>query len=396
VARGAHPVSAQGDTHPPLASHPLAEQAVEAFLGGLAAVDPTVLVRTAVRQGRLDDWLFAGGARREQPRWLQVLALGKAAPRMLWGLVEAGVPFQGLGVAPPGVPAPSVDTFRWHQGDHPTPGPRSFAAGQAVLEWASAFPAGEPLLVLLSGGASACVEVPLEGTLESVAAAWEALLREGLPIEELNRRRAALSALKDGRLGRLLLEKTPRIRVWILADTDPATAPATVGSGPFHTEGIAHHVLASAGELVAAAGLRLGAAGWSVYRFPDRIAGDAEAEARRFADAFHRLDGTGVALVGGGEPLVRLPPDAPPGGRCPHVALLAAPHLREGELFLAAASDGMDGSSRSTGAWALAGDADPAALAAFRAFPALRAKGRTFDLGATGTNVNDLWVALRP
>ncbi|MEA3143857.1 MAG: glycerate 2-kinase [Thermoplasmata archaeon] len=384
------------DTHPALASNPVAEQAIEAFLGGIAAVDPTVLVRTAVRQGRLDDWLFEGGARRDQPHWLQVLALGKAAPRMLWGLVEAGVPFQGLGAAPPGVPAPTVDTFRWHQGDHPVPGPKSFAAGKALLEWADAFPEGEPLLVLLSGGASACAEVPLEGTPEELAAKWEALLREGLPIEETNLRRAAWSALKDGRLGKRLLERTKHIRVWVLADTDPATAPQAVGSGPFNTGGIPHHVIASSNELVAAAGLRLGAAGWSVYRFPERISGDTEAEARRFVDAFHRLEGPSVALVGGGEPLLRVPADAPKGGRCPHSALAAAGHLREGEAFLAAASDGVDGSSGATGAWAVAEDADPAALQSFAAFQALKAKGRTFGLGATGTNVNDLWVALRP
>lgn len=387
------------DTHPPLASHPLAEQAIEAFLGGLAAVDPTVLVRAAVRQGRLDDWLFEGGARRDQPKWIQVLALGKAAPRMLWGLVEAGVPFQGIGVAPPGVPAPSVDTFRWHQGDHPVPGGRSLAAGQAVLDWAAAFPEGEPLLVLLSGGASACVEVPLEGTPQELAARWEALLAEGLPIEETNRRRAAWSALKAGRLGRRLLERTPRIRVWLLADTDPATAQATVGSGPFDAGGIPHHVLASSNELVAAAGLRLGAAGWSVYRYPQRIAGDAEGEARRFAEAFRGLPGPSVALVGGGEPLVRVPLGAPAGGRCAHAALAIAQHLEAGELFLAAASDGVDGSSHSTGAWSTAEDAGPAALEAVSrraALAPLKAKGRLLDLGATGTNVNDLWVALRP
>ena len=65
----------------PLAGHPLADAAVEAFLAGLAAVDPTVLVKRAVRQGLLDDWLVD----RERPRRINVLALGKAAPRMQIG-----------------------------------------------------------------------------------------------------------------------------------------------------------------------------------------------------------------------------------------------------------------------------------------------------------------------
>lgn len=389
----------QEDTHPPLASHPLAEQALDAFLGSLAAVDPTVLVRNAVRQGLLDDWLFAGGARRDQPKWLQVFAAGKGAPRMLWGLVEAGVPFQGVGVTVAGVPAPSVDTFAWHHGEHPVPGPKSFAAGEAGLEWAGRYPKGEPLLVLLSGGSSACAEAP-DGLEEAeLVRRWQDLLHAGVPIEEMNRQRAAWSALKGGKLGRKLLERTDRIRVWVLADADPATAAQTIGSAPFQAGSIPHHLLASSNEMIAAAGLRLGAAGWSVYRFPDRIAGDAEEEAKRFVEAFRRLEGSSVALVGGGEPLVEVPPGAPRGGRNCHSALAAAQHLAPGELFLAAASDGVDGTSGTTGAWTMADDTGPAAQDALRqraATPFLQSRKRTFDLGATGTNVNDLWIALRP
>jgi glycerate-2-kinase len=188
------------DTHPPLhPGGPHAEAAVEAFLAGLAAADPTVLVRNAVRQGHLDRWLFEGGRKREEPRLVHVLALGKAAPRMLWGLVEGGVPFDGLGVAPKGVAAPGVDTFRWLPGDHPVPADASLAAGKAVLEWADAVPEGEPVLVLLSGGASACAEVP-EGILPAeLCRRWEELLRSGEPIESMNRQRAAWSALKGGK-----------------------------------------------------------------------------------------------------------------------------------------------------------------------------------------------------
>lgn len=389
----------QEDIHPPLAGHPLAEQALDAFLGSLAAVDPTVLVRNAVRQGLLDDWLFAGGARRDQPKWLQVFAVGKGAPRMLWGLVEAGVPFQGFGVAPAGVPAPTVDTFRWHRGEHPVPGAGSFAAGKALLEWVARYPEGEPLLVLLSGGSSACVEAPDSLVEEELAHRWTDLLHAGVPIEEMNRQRAAWSALKGGKLGQKLLERTGCIRVWVLADTDPATAAQTIGSAILQAGNIQHHVLASCSEMVAAAGLRLGAAGLTVYRFPDRIAGDAEEEAQRFIAAFHRLEGPSVALVGGGEPLVKVPSGAPRGGRNSHAALAAAQHLAPGELFLAAASDGVDGTSGTTGAWTMADDWGPegaAALKARSATPFLQERKRTFDLGPTGTNVNDLWIALRP
>jgi glycerate 2-kinase len=398
---------ARKDTHAPLhaGGGPHAEAAVDAFLAGLAAVDPTVLVRNAVRQGLLDDWFFEGGRRREDPRPLHVLAIGKAAPRMLWGLVEGGVPFSGLGVAPKGVPAPGVDTFEWLPGDHPLPGAASFQAGRRVLDWASQVPPGTPVLVLLSGGASACAEVP-EGLSEAaLRERWQELLRSGKSIEAMNSERAAMSALKGGKLGRALLARTPNVRAWLLADTDPATAPAVVGSGPVFQadapEQIPHHLVAAAHQMVVAAGLRLATLGYDVYRHPERIAGPAEEAVRRFLDAFASLPGgRPVALVGGGECTLRLPADAPKGGRCQHAALLAAERLASlggGASFLAAASDGVDGSTDAAGAITTAADAGPEATAALRRFGAhalLEGRGRLVHTGPTGTNVNDLWVAL--
>jgi glycerate 2-kinase len=394
------------DTHARLhPGGPHAEAAVDAFLAGLAAVDPTVLVRNAVRQGLLDDWFFAGGRKREDPRPLHVLALGKAAPRMLWGLVEGGVPFSGLGVAPKGVAAPGVDTFEWLPGDHPVPGPASFAAGRRVLEWAHSLPEGAPVLVLLSGGASACVESASGVSEAELQARCRDLLRSGQPIEAINAERAALSALKGGRLGKVLLGRSSQVRAWVLADTDPTSAPATVGSGPVFQAAdptrIPHHVLASSHEMVVAAGLRLAALGYDVYRHPERIRGKAEDEVRRFLDGFASLPGDRqVALVGGGECTVALPEQAAPGGRCQHAALAAAQRLAVlggGASFLAAASDGIDGSTHAAGAVVTAADTGPEAERALRTFDAhglLDSRGRLVHTGATGTNVNDLWVAL--
>jgi glycerate 2-kinase len=388
------------DTHPPLASHPLAAEAVEAALAGIAAVEPTPLVRRAVRQGLLDDWL----GDRARPRRIHVLAVGKGAPRMLWGLVEASVPFTGVGVAPAGVMAPGVDTFEWLAGEHPLPGAQSFAAGRRVLAWARDFPKDEPLLVLLSGGSSAILESPGDGWTEaSLAARWRELFRQGLPVEEMNRLRAETSALKGGRLARVLLARTGRIQTWLIQDTEPGH-PEAVGSEAFWAPGeIPLHVLASNHDLVAAAGLRLAAGGWTVFRHGERIRGPAEPQAEAFVAALAGLEGERVALVGGGEPTVRLPPEAPPGGRNQHAALAAARALArqdlDGALFAAVASDGIDGTTKESGAWTLSSDWTPeaeAAVAGAGASPFLAARGRTIRLGPTGTNVNDLWVGLRP
>src|SRR5205807_2296037 len=143
--------------------------------------------------------------------------------------------FAGMGIATRGVPAPGIDTFRWLAGDHPIPQAASFAAGDALVTWCAGLAKDAPLLVLLSGGSSACVEVPAPGwTAQRVEEENRRLLRSGLSIEELNRRRESMSAIKGGKLGRRLLERTGGIRVWVLADTEPATAAATIGSALFY------------------------------------------------------------------------------------------------------------------------------------------------------------------
>lgn len=384
----------------------LHEAALDAYAAGLAAVDPTVLVRKAVRQGRLDDWLLPPGTPREKPKSLHVLALGKAAPRMLWGLVEAGVPFKGLGVAPKGVPAPNVDTFRWLPGDHPMPGPDSFAAGRAVVDWVESLPDDAAVLVLLSGGASACVEMPLGVSEQALIDQWSSWMRSGLAIDELNQRRTGLSALKGGALGGRLLAGTSRVRVWVLADTDAAQAAATVGSAPFlqrdDPQAIPHDVLAGTEQLVVAAGLRLATLGFDVHRHGQRLAGAAALEVDSFLSAARTLSGDRVALVGGGECTVALPPDAPKGGRCQHTAVLAAKWLHAAgdhqTAFLCVASDGVDGNTDAAGALVTADDWTPeaeAALARHDTHGYLARRKRLIHMGPTGTNVNDLWVALR-
>lgn len=379
----------------------LADAARDAYAAALAAADPTVLVRKAVRQGLLDDWF----GDREKPKTIHVLALGKAAPRMLWGLVEGNVPFRGFGVAPKGVLAPNVDTFTWLPGDHPVPGEQSFAAGRRLLDWVASFPRDEPLLVLLSGGASACVEVPHGIEPEALRTNWMDWLRAGWSIEAMNRERATHSALKGGKLGRRLLERTERIRVWLLADTDPNTAATSVGSGPFFqaadADRIPHRVLAHNGDAVAAAGLRLAALGFQVYRHARRIGDDAAGEIAAFFAATDGLPSGPIALVGGGEPTVPLPAKAPRGGRCQHTALLAAQWLAQRGstmTFMAASTDGVDGSTDAAGAIVSAADwpADGAvALRHFDAHTYLDKRGRLLHMGPTGTNVNDVWVALR-
>lgn len=376
----------------------LRDDAMEAYAAALAAVEPAPLVKRAVRQGLLDDWL----GDREKPTPIHVLAWGKAAPRMAWGLLESKVPFTGLGIAPKGAQVPKIDGFRWLAGEHPLPGPASFDAGSAILDWVDSLPDDAPVLVLLSGGASSLAEVAAPRVRrEELQELWRRWLRMGVGIDEMNANRSKLSVLKGGLLGERLLRITPKVRAWLLADTPAAVAQQVVGSGPLNVEAgrIEHRVLASNDEAVAAAGMRLANLGYTVFRHGRRIEADVAAEVAGFLDAFEALPSGPIALVGGGEATVDLPHDAPKGGRACHAALAAANHLAARKLagvtFAALATDGVDGNSGAAGAIATSADADAQALARFDAASHLGERGALAHAGPTGTNANDLWVALR-
>ncbi len=371
--------------------------AQEAFMHAIAAVDPTKRVKAHVRTGAIDDWL----KNRDHPETLHVLALGKAAARMTWGLVEANVPFRGLGVHPGGVPVPNWEGFQWIKGNHPTPGPESFAAGTSVWDWFDNLPPGAPVLVLLSGGASSLLERPKPNeTTDELVAHWTTDLQAGLPIDQLNNRRATRSSLKAGGLAHHA--KDHPLRVWLICDVPP-NQPEVVASGPFWNDAapqtIPHTVLAHNDDAVQAAGAALQAKGYNVYLHPTRIQGDASEEAKRFVDLFASLEGERVALVGGGEPTIRLPTNAPPGGRGQHASLAAARALHDQNIpatFIAGATDGRDGVDVAA-AWSdqdLWNDDAAQALQSFNAHRFLTQHQRTIKTGATGTNVADVWMLL--
>ncbi len=356
----------------------------EAFLAGVAAVDPTKLVKAAVRTGALDDWFVD----RDHPTPIHVIALGKAAPRMVWGLVEANAPFVGFGAAPAGLPVPEWSGFKWYRGGHPIPDATSFAAGAALLEWVARLPEDANVLVLLSGGASACCETP-----EVDAELWRTELRSGRPIEAINADRAARSHIKGGRLAKAIKERTPNLRVWVLQDT---AAVETVGSGPCADGDTPHVPLATVEDAIAAVGAALPGA----YRMPGRLSRDVDSEMDAFMAMLQELPDDAKALVAGGEPTLAVPTKAPRGGRNHHAALLAAKHLSSipGWRFLAAGTDGIDGDTLEAGAdvtgadWSGRGEN---ALASFDAYSYLSGMRRTFRTGQTGTNVNDIWIALK-
>lgn len=282
-------------------------------------------------------------------------------------------PERALTVIPRGYPAPHHGDVL--EGEHPLPGTGSFAAGRRALDFAAG--ARRPILLLLSGGGSACAEVPASSiTREDLLLVWEDLLRSGLPITAVNLVRARLSAIKGGGLGRLMQSGSI---VLIHSDVPPGreravasspafsfveddeelerairtlssrsatlvrstTRPDTVVDHPWHVTG-------SSDLLVREVARQLDTRGWDVRVVEGRDALDHDADdlAEQFIQRAAAI-GERTVLAGGGEARVAVHGTGR-GGRCTDLgARLTLRALRAGIPLrgLLLATDGVDGSS---------------------------------------------------
>jgi glycerate 2-kinase len=364
--------------------------------------------------------------------WL--LAVGKAASAMTQGALDVlgARVTRGLVVSRAGHLA--AELAAWPRlaclaGDHPVPGAASLAAGAAVLDFATAAPTGQQVLVLVSGGASSLVEVLPPGISPAeLARVNEWGLAAPIAIGELNAVRRRLSRLKDGRLAAALAHtRATALVISDVAGDDPAVvgsglvraaaaAPlpaelpdwlndllARVGNSP-PGDSMPARLVATLDEALAAAAGAAHAQGLAARTLAPAASGDVLAAASRFA---HELAlTTEDVLVWGGETSVRLPPRPGRGGRNQQFALAVAGLIagHDDLVVLAAGTDGTDGNSEDAGAVVDSGtirrgtDAEldaEAALAAANAGPFLEATGDLLHTGPTGTNVGDLVIGLR-
>lgn len=345
----------------------------------LAAVDPERLVREHI------------GGHRDR-RFDAVLAVGKAAAALARGVPNP--PPRRLLIRPHTSPPPGDPAWEELSGGHPLPDRLSLAAGERLRDWLVGIGPGETLLALVSGGSSACIELPADGlSLNDVIRENRRLLASGLPIHEVNAARKRLSALKGG--GALRLTRG-RVVVLVLSDV-PGDDPATVGSGLF--EGAEATLLGSVRTAVAGAAAEARRQGFPVTE--GDLEGEASKAGRGLVERGRSLSGDSVALILGGETTVTLSQDHGRGGRNGELALAAARDLSDGEVVLALATDGEDGLTGTAGAvvdhntWRACPDPETA-LARHDSLTALEAvPGALLRTGVTGTNVGDVALYLR-
>lgn len=410
---------------------------VAAYRAALDAVDPYLVTRRHLSgtAGRIR----IGGVEFPVKGDVRVLAVGKGAHGMAAAAVETlgDRLAAGLIISDQDRPSPHPG-MPVMVGDHPYPGRASLAAGRAALKLAAGGCPDETLLVLVSGGGSALMEVPAPGvTFEDLQAVGRALVTGGAPITEMNVVRRHLSSVKNGGVAAMAGGRD----LFTLLISDVVDGPASaVASGPTlsgaATSADARAVLADhrledrvppavleylenrpapspesgrrpyeviADGLTAAEAARrhLEGRGRAARVVSPPLAGEAETAARTVVAGSVR----GLVKVYWGETTVRITGPAPGrGGRNQHAALVAAGCLskRQGGVFGAFATDGIDGASRAAGGLVDAGTVERGRAAGLdrlgrlRSFDSssyLEACGDLIVTGPTGANVGDLWLA---
>jgi hydroxypyruvate reductase len=344
---------------------------------------------------------------------------------------------QALVITKTGHLAPALQQdprFVCMEAGHPVPDAASLAAGQALTRFLQECPQGNNLLVLISGGTSSLVEVlPESVDLGALQSLNDWLLASGLPVQDINRVRSAVSRIKGGRLANWLGPQP--VTVLLLSDVagdDPAAigsgllypAPAqpldaiplpdrlrsmilACQSGPVPASGadcVQHHIIARLGDALDAAHRHALRLGYTATVMSPELSGDALQAGREIAAMLESKPAG--AYLWGGETTVDLPPQAGQGGRCQSLALTAACALagREHIVLLAAGTDGTDGPGTAAGAMVDGTTLERGTASGLDAGRCLqRADAGTFleasgDLvitGPTGTNVTDLVIAVK-
>lgn len=320
---------------------------------------------------------------------------------------------------------------------HPVPDENSFSATAEALELVKPLGADDTVLFLLSGGGSALFEHPLIPG-EELQDITKQLLACGADIIEMNTIRKRLSGVKGGRFAQAAAPA--RVFSIVLSDVlgDPldmiASGPAYPDSStceqakeiagryglklsgrarallenetPKHLDNVQTQITGSVRELCRAAAEVCERLGYTPVLLTDELCCEAREAGSFLASVVrsHADDGRKIAYIAGGETVVHLTGKGT-GGRNQELALSASVGISgiPGAAVFSLGSDGTDGPTDAAGGYV---DADTFAelkekgidvrevLKDNDAYNALKAVDGLIMTGPTGTNVNDVSVAL--
>ena len=404
----------------------LREEAEKIIYTALQAVQPDEAVRRTLK-----DYRFSSGRK-------ILVAIGKAAWQMAkaatdtLGRVDTGIVITKYKHVKGDIPC--VDCY---EAGHPIPDENSFAATRKVLEMVKGLAPEDTVIFLVSGGGSALFELP-RIPAEELQKITLSLSNSGADIVELNNVRKRLSSVKAGRFA--LACYPAKVLSIVLSDVlgDPLDS---IASGPAYPDSstcaqakaiiekykihlspeaavqleqetpkelcnVETYINGSVKELCAAAARTVEEMGYKPLVLTDELRCEASSAGSFLASILksHACSKQSLTFIAGGETVVRVTGYGT-GGRSQELALAAAPGIAglEGAAIFSIDSDGTDGPTDAAG-----GYVDGESITALEekginfdsmlrendSYHALEAIGGLIMTGPTGTNVNDLAVAL--
>jgi len=413
----------------------------DAFDAAVAAADPTRIVAAH---------LPAPPAGRTV-----VLGAGKAAASMAHAVEQhwpADADLSGLVVTryAHGLP---LSRIRCVEAGHPVPDAAGESAAREMLELATQLGDEDLLIVLVSGGGSSLLSLPVAAVpIEDLRSVTKQLLASGAPIEAMNVVRKHLSQVQGGRLAAATRARVLALIVSDVAGDDPSaiasgptvpdpstyadaqqilrrydvTPPAAIadwlaaGADGVHSETpkpgdpvfdrVENKVIATAQQSLQAGADVFRQAGITPVVLGDTVTGEAREVAKVYAALVRQIRllnepfTAPVALISGGECTVTVRGEGR-GGRCTEFLLSLAAELgsQSGIAAIAGDTDGIDGSEDNAGAWWTSEQLQSAAARNVLPVPFLdindawgyfEALDTLIVTGPTRTNVNDFRVIL--
>ena len=369
---------------------------------------------------------------------IYLVAVGKAA----WQMADAAVKHLDIPVRE-GIVLTKYDhvkgdipNVRCCEAGHPVPDENSYLGTEKVLEMTKDLSAQDTVLFLLSGGGSALFEKPLVAP-EKVQKTTQKLLSCGADIVQINTIRKRLSGVKGGRFAQWCAPA--QVEAIILSDilgdpvdmiasgpaaadtstseqalsiaaacgiTDPEVLALLSQETPKDITNVNTQIIGSVRELCRAAEKIATSLGYEAIYLTDQLDCEASQAGAYLAKELKKYQHSNrkVALLAGGETVVTLRGNGL-GGRNQELALSAASVLSQipNAAIISVGSDGTDGPTDAAG-----GYADTKTIAALEekgldysqmlgnndSYHALKAIDGLIFTGPTGTNVNDVTVAL--
>ena len=397
------------------------------------------IVSKSIRAVLPDEAVSRALTGREFPGRVVLVAAGKAA----WQMAKAAYDCMcrridaGVVVTKYGHVMGAIGNFTLCEAGHPVPDENSFAGTQKALDLTADLKAGDTVLFLLSGGGSALFEKPLVPG-EELQDITNQLLSCGADIVEINTIRKRLSDVKGGRFARHCAPA--HVFSVVLSDVlgDPldmiASGPAAPDTStcaqalaiaekyglelsadarallaqetPKVLDNVTTQINGSVRELCKAAANAAEELGYEPVILTDQLACQAR-EAGSFLASILKTNAGGsrkMAFIAGGETVVKLTGTGK-GGRNQELALAAAPGIDgiPGAAVFSVGSDGTDGPTDAAGGYV---DHETASelrsqgvdiaqvLRDNDSYHALQKSEGLIITGPTGTNVNDVAVAL--